>query len=65
MFSLICNWTNSWVNYGDAGDLRRLRAYMYYDVIVIVNQSAGLELQVLTLDPGAMFLHYSDFYCKT
>ena len=33
MFSLISAWINGWVNNGDAGDLRRHRAY--YDVIVI------------------------------
>ena len=33
MFSLICVWTNSWANNGDAGDLRRHRAH--YDVIVM------------------------------
>ena len=33
MFSLICAWTNSWVNYRDAGDLRRHLAYN--DVIVM------------------------------
>ena len=32
MFSLICAWLNGWVNYGDAGDLRRHRAH--YDVVV-------------------------------
>ena len=32
-FSLICAWTNSWANNGDAGDLRRHRAH--YDVIVM------------------------------
>ena len=30
MFSLICAWTNGWVNNRDAGDLRRHRAH--YDV---------------------------------
>ena len=35
MFSLICAWINGWVNYGEAGDLRRNHAR--YDVIVIVN----------------------------
>ena len=35
MFSLICGWTNGWVNNGDAGDLRRHRAH--YDVTVMVN----------------------------
>ena len=34
MFSLICAWTNGWVNNRDAGDLRRYRAY--YDVSVMV-----------------------------
>ena len=33
MFSLICTWINSWVNYREAGDLRRHRAH--YDVIVM------------------------------
>ena len=33
MFSLICTWTSSWVNNGDAGDLRRHRSH--YDVIVV------------------------------
>ena len=36
MFSLICAWTNSWENNGDAGDLRRYRAH--YDVIVMSTQ---------------------------
>ena len=34
MFSLICAWTNGWVNNGEAGDLRRHRAH--YDVIVML-----------------------------
>ena len=33
MFSLICAWTNGWVNNGDAGDLRRHRAH--YDGVVM------------------------------
>ena len=33
MFSLICNRINSWVNNGEAGDLRRHRGH--YDVIVM------------------------------
>ena len=43
MFSLICAWTNGWVNNQDAGDLRRRRAH--YDVTVmwcrIVTQWSG------------------------
>ena len=34
VFSLICAWTNGWVNNRDAGDLRRHRAH--YDVTVMV-----------------------------
>ena len=33
MFTLICLWTNDWVNNREAGDLRRLR--VHYDVIVM------------------------------
>ena len=33
MFSLICAWTNGWVNNRDTGDLRRHRAH--YDVTVM------------------------------
>ena len=34
MFSLIHAWTNSWVNNGDAGDLRRHRAHCEVSVMV-------------------------------
>ena len=34
LFSLICAWTNGWVNNRNAGDLRRPRAY--YDVTVMI-----------------------------
>ena len=33
VFSLICAWTDSWANRGDAGDLRRHHAH--YEVIVM------------------------------
>ena len=33
IFSLICAWTDSWANNGDASDLRRYRAH--YDVIAM------------------------------
>ena len=36
IFSLICAWTNEWVNNRDAGDLRRHRAH--YDVTVMIIQ---------------------------
>ena len=38
MFSLICAWTNCWINNRDAGDLRRYR--VHYDVIVMKIDSA-------------------------
>ena len=43
VFSLICTWTNGWVNNRDAGDLRRLRAH--YDVTVMddAKQSARYD----------------------
>ena len=45
MFSLICGWTSSWANNGDAGDLRRHRTHC--DVIVMIytwNQTANKVL---------------------
>ena len=41
MFSLTCAWINSWVNNGEAGDLRRHHAH--YDVIVM-NKSALVQV---------------------
>ena len=40
MFSLICDWINSWVSNDEAGDLRRHRPH--YDVIVMI----GIEREV-------------------
>ena len=34
MFSLICAWLNSWINNGEAGDLRRNRAH--YDITIML-----------------------------
>ena len=39
-FSLICAWTNGWVDTRDAGDLRRHRTY--YDVIVMLCLNQGI-----------------------
>ena len=36
MFSLICAWINYWVNYREAGDLRRHR--VHYDVTVMTRK---------------------------
>ena len=38
MFSYICDWTNSWVNNRDAGDLRRHSAH--YDITVMRKQES-------------------------
>ena len=42
MFSLICAWTNAWVNNSKTGDLRRHRAH--HDVIVMPEAKKGREL---------------------
>ena len=41
MFSLICVWTKSWVNNGDASDLRRHRSN--HDVIAMPHRSSFVE----------------------
>ena len=41
MFSLICTWTDSWANNGDAGDLRRYCAL--YDLIVMVGLGGNVS----------------------
>ena len=43
MFSLICTWTNGWVNNLEAGDLRRHRAH--YDVIVMLSHATYDHIQ--------------------
>ena len=47
MFSLICTWTNGWVNNRDAGDLRWNPAH--YDVTVISWRSCVLEVHVISI----------------
>ena len=37
MFSLICAWTNSWINDRDAGDLRRRRDHYEVSIMSMVN----------------------------
>ena len=48
MFSLICAWTNSWANNGDASDLRRYRARYDFTVMyhTVVRISANYEVMV-------------------
>ena len=43
MFSLICVWTNGWVNNREAGDLRRHR---YHYEVIVMNRPECAELQV-------------------
>ena len=42
MFSLICAWTNDWVNNRDAGDLRLHRAH--YVATVVSSEKSALEI---------------------
>ena len=44
-------WINGWVNNGEAGDLRRLRAH--YDVIVMLSCGRCYQSQVRQLLPGS------------
>ena len=44
MFSLICAWTNGWINNRDAGNLRRHRAH--YDITVIAGQQVIIGFTV-------------------
>ena len=43
MFSLVCAWTNSWVNNRDSGGLRRHRSH--YDVIVMHDTVRNTDLK--------------------
>ena len=45
MFSLICTWTNDWVNNRDAGDLRRHRGH--YDVTIMTYIKQQLHKAVI------------------
>ena len=56
MFSLICAWTDSWANNGDAGDLRHYRAH--YDVIVMFR---GLSVLYTVGFTPAFLLYELDF----
>ena len=48
MFSLICAWTNGWVNNRDAGDSRRYRAH--FDVAVMVLSLSEFKQIVCCVD---------------
>ena len=58
MFSLICVWTNDWVNNREAGDLRRYRAH--YDVIVMVCRLFGVKRlsELISLRYNSKFTHF-------
>ena len=60
MFSLICTQINGWVNNGEAGDLRRHRAYC--DAIIMVFKFGIMERNfVLILAFIRVFIHYPNF----
>ena len=52
VYSLICAWTNGWVNSRDAGDLWRHRAY--YDVTVMMNQYEYIACVLLLILDGML-----------
>ena len=58
MFSLICAWTNAWVNNREAGDLRRNRAH--YDVIIIKWMSPLLNGQLLPISTSIQPMRYQN-----
>ena len=64
MFSLICTWTNDWVNTGDTGDLRC--HHTHYDVIVMSIHSKmtplilGLFIRLNVPDRRSILIHLSD-----
>ena len=54
MFSLICAWTNGWVNNRDAGDLKYRRAH--YDVIVMeCIKMTFHEPQIMTMSVSMLY----------
>ena len=48
MFSLICTWTNSWVNHRDTGDLRRHRVNYDITIIAMVGQIIATSVAPFT-----------------
>ena len=62
MYSLICAWTNSWVNIRDAGNLRRHRAH--YAVTVMINGLfAGTPLHRRIVSQGPLQQRFDCFLC--
>ena len=69
VFSLICVWTNGWVNNRDADDLRRHR--IHYDVIILVlikrlqlicrSRVSGMSLSDSTSILGSLLLTWFNF----
>ena len=57
MFSLICVWINSWVNNGEAGDLRRYRAH--YDVTVMLQ---GLTCGMIVTGRGLKLCVHQEWH---
>ena len=57
MFSLICAWTNSWVNNREAGDLRRHHAH--YDVIVMFDSQYDIILFTTSRNTTHQWRHYT------
>ena len=58
MFSLICVWSNSWANNGDAGDMKRRRAH--WDITAMSTQNLITDSQIWNLTLGRI---YAFLYC--
>ena len=64
MFSLICAWMNGWVNYREAGDLRRHRAHHDVTVMDYINNGTYNFPQIrLLLCKWLLTLWYVIHYC--
>ena len=56
MFSLICAWTNVWINNRDAGDLRRHRTH--YDVTVVcVFREGDFQIHPIDIEACVFDIH--------
>ena len=63
MFSLICAWINSWVNNGEAGDLRRYRTH--YDVMVMLTRDFDMDEKFypkICMGSNWSFIHYLSMF---
>ena len=65
MFTLICAWTNVWVNSRDAGDLRRHRAHYDITAMIMMVWSSGCVACGKGLPDAGLFMPDSAFRHNT